>query len=192
MVYEKMKESLMNKIVLSSIIALFLTTAHAEDSIKTATHPKCACNKKSVTAETTFAMIKPEAVREHKSGDIIRLIELNGFTIKDMIKKDLEKQDAEQFYKEHKDKPFFTDLVTYMTSGPAILLALEKENAVSDWRKLMGSTDATKADVGTIRKMFGKSMQENAVHGSANMEDAKNELAFLVAQKQNFINKLNQ
>jgi len=174
-----------SNIFFGSLIALFITNAYAEDvQQQTPASPvKCACGKKNGITETTFAMIKPEAVQDGKSGDIIKLIELNGFTIKDMIKKSLTKEDAEKFYQEHKEKPFFKDLVTYMTSGPAVLLALEKPNAVSDWRKLMGSTDATKADVGTIRKMFGKSMQENAVHGSANSEDAKNELAFFVSQK---------
>jgi len=173
-----------NTLFLASIVALFLTNASAEELETKAltSHLKCACGKKNGITETTFAMIKPEAVQAGTTGDIIKQIELNGFKIKDIIKKSLTREDAEQFYKEHKDKPFFRNLVTYMTSGPAILLALEKENAVSDWRKLMGSTDATKADVGTLRKMFGKSMQENAVHGSANLEDAKNELAFLALQ----------
>lgn len=167
-----------NKLILSSLIVLFITISCAQEPAKR-TGPKCLCEKK----QTTFAMIKPEAVKAGKSGDIIKYIELNGFKINDMVKKNLGKQDAEQFYKEHKDKPFFNDLVTYMTSGPAVLLVLEKENAVADWRKLMGPTDPTKADVGTIRKMFGTSMQENAVHGSANPEDAKNELAFFALQR---------
>lgn len=169
------------RLTLISIITSFLTIAHAEQPINIINQPKCICEKK----ETTFAMIKPEAVKAGKSGDIIKYVELNNFTILDMIKKELKKQDAEEFYKEHKEKPFFKDLVSYMTSGPVILLTLEKENAVGDWRKLMGPTDPNKADVGTIRKMFGKSMQENAVHGSANLDDAKNELAFLAFQKQN-------
>lgn len=171
------------KIALTCVGMLCLPLTYAEPTV-TSKMTKCACERiNPIFKETTFAIIKPEAIRSGNSGDIIKHIELNGFTIKDMVKKSLTQQDAKSFYKEHKDKPFFKDLVTYMTSGPVILLALEKENAVADWRKLMGPTDPTKAEVGTLRKMFGNSMQENAVHGSANADDAKNELAFLEKQK---------
>jgi len=174
-----------NSTSIFSILILMATLAFSNDISAQANGLPCACGKKPLATEKTFAMIKPEAVKAGKSGDIIRYIELNGFTIQDMTKKNFGKQDAEQFYKEHKGKPFFNDLVTYVTSGPVILLILEKENAVADWRKLMGPTDPKKSEVGTIRKMFGTSMQENAVHGSANPEDAKNELAFFSTQKTN-------
>lgn len=174
-----------NSTSIFNIVILMATLAFSNNASAQMNGLPCACGKKPTVIEKTFAMIKPEAVKAGKSGDIIKYIELNGFTIQDMTKKNFGKQDAELFYKEHKDKPFFNDLVTYMTSGPAILLVLEKQNAVSDWRKLMGPTDPTKADVGTIRKMFGTSMQENAVHGSANLDDAKNELAFFSTQKTN-------
>lgn len=147
---------------------------------------KCACEKQSATfSERTFAMIKPEAVKTGKSGDIIKQIELNGFTIENMVKKNLDKESVEKFYEEHKARPFFPDLVKYITSGPIIMLELKKENAVTDWRKLMGPTDPSKAEIGTLRKMFGTSLQENAVHGSASTEDAQKELAFFDSQKKN-------
>ncbi|MCL5436910.1 MAG: nucleoside-diphosphate kinase [Candidatus Dependentiae bacterium] len=126
--------------------------------------------------EKTFALIKPDAVQAGHTGDIISLIELNGFAITKMEKRQLSKQFAEQFYAVHKGKPFFGELVDYVVSGPVVALLLERENAVQEWRTLMGATDPQKANVGTIRKMFGTHIGSNATHGSDAPETAKIEL----------------
>lgn len=129
-------------------------------------------------AERTFAIIKPDAVDAHVSGMIINLIELNKFHILRMQKVQLTKAQAEQFYDIHRDRPFFGELVEYMISGPVIIMALEKENAVQQWRDLMGATDPKKAAPGTIRSMFGSSIGSNATHGSDSPENATKELTF--------------
>lgn len=126
--------------------------------------------------ERTFAIIKPDAVKADVSGIIIYLIELNKFKVINIQKKQLTKPEVELFYEVHKDKPFFNDTVKYMISGPVILLELEKDNAINDWRKLMGATDPQKADIGTIRKMFGHSIDANVTHGSDSPETAKKEI----------------
>lgn len=128
--------------------------------------------------EITLAIIKPDAVAAKNSGKIIDLIEKNGFEILGLGKIQLTKEHAEDFYAVHKDRPFFGELVEFMTSGPVIVLALEKENAVADWRKLMGETDPAKAAEGTVRKLFGKNIGENATHGSDSVENAENEVEF--------------
>jgi nucleoside-diphosphate kinase len=128
--------------------------------------------------ETTFAILKPDAVKNGNSGEIIKLIELNGFTIKGMEKKQLSQQEAETFYAVHNKRPFFGELIEYITSGPVIVMALEKENAIQEWRDLMGATNPAEAAVGTIRKMFGLNIGTNATHGSDAPETARVELAF--------------
>ncbi|HSW73780.1 MAG TPA: nucleoside-diphosphate kinase [Candidatus Limnocylindria bacterium] len=128
-------------------------------------------------AERTFAMIKPDAVAAKNSGKIIDIIENNGFTIVRMEKVKLNKQKAEEFYAVHKERPFFGELVNFVTSGPVIVMALEKENGVKAWRDLMGATDPQKAAEGTIRKQFGANIGNNATHGSDALETAKVELA---------------
>lgn len=127
--------------------------------------------------ERTFAIIKPEALAAGYAPEILKLIKDNGFTIVAQQETTLDKNAAEQFYAVHKDKPFFADLVTYITSGPVILLILEKKNAVHAWRKLMGATNPEKAEPGTIRKLYGKDIQHNAVHGSDSPENAQKEIA---------------
>lgn len=126
----------------------------------------------------TFAMIKPDAVAAQHTGDIIKEIEAHGFAIARLEQKQLTKEQAEAFYAVHKDKPFFNDLIAFMTSGPVIVMALKKDNAVVAWRELMGSTNPEKAPEGTLRKLFGTSIQANAVHGSDSPETARQELAF--------------
>ncbi len=126
--------------------------------------------------ETTFGMIKPDAIANMHSGAIIKLTEQNGFTIATMQKRTLTKKEAETFYAEHKGKPFFKDLVTYITSGPVIGMELKKKNAIVDWRTLIGSTDPSQATVGTLRKMFAESKSNNAVHGSDSATSAQREL----------------
>lgn len=127
--------------------------------------------------ERTFAMIKPDAVAAKNAGKIIDLIEQNGFTIIGMRKINIDKAKAEQFYAVHKERPFFGELVSFVTSGPVIVMALEKDNAVKAWRDLMGATDSRKADEGTIRNLFGTDIGKNAAHGSDAPETAKIELA---------------
>jgi nucleoside-diphosphate kinase len=127
--------------------------------------------------EYTFAMIKPDAVAAKNSGKIIDMIEKNGFDIVRMHKVNLTEDAAREFYAVHKDRPFFGEMVEFVCSGPAIIMGLSKENAVADWRKLIGATDPLKAEAGTIRKLFGTSISNNAVHGSDSVENAETELA---------------
>lgn len=129
--------------------------------------------------EVTFGMIKPDAVEAKNSGKIIDMIEQNGFEILEMKKVFLPKSLVEAFYAEHKGKSFFDETVEFICSGPVILLALEKENAVADWRKLMGATDPSKAEDGTIRKHFGSNIGNNAVHGSDSVSSAQRELELI-------------
>ena len=126
--------------------------------------------------ERTFAMIKPDAIAAKNSGKIIDMIEHNGFTILGMRKTTIDKATAQKFYAVHKERPFFGELVSFVTSGPVILMALEKENAIKAWRDLMGATDPFKANEGTIRKKFGTSIGNNATHGSDAPETAQEEL----------------
>lgn len=133
--------------------------------------------------EITFAMIKPDAVRAHNAGKIIDLVEKNGFEILRLHKIMLDKEGAEGFYAVHKDRPFFGELVDFISSGPVIIMALSKENAIQDWRKLMGATDPLKAEEGTLRKLFGTNVGENAVHGSDSSETANQELEYFFAHE---------
>jgi len=129
-------------------------------------------------AEKTFAMIKPHAVKELLVGTVINAIELNKFTIVRMEKRQLTRKDAESFYAVHKERPFFNELVENMIAGPVVLLALEKENAIQQWRDLMGATNPAQAIVGTLRYTLAKSISYNVVHGSDAAETAKTELGF--------------
>ncbi len=126
----------------------------------------------------TFAMIKPDAIESKNVGNIISTIELNHFNILRMEKLTLSAEQAEHFYAIHKERSFFKDLVEYMTSGPVVVLALEKVDAVNQWRSLIGATNPSNAAVGTIRKMYAESIGRNAVHGSDSEENAKIELQF--------------
>ena len=128
--------------------------------------------------ERTFAIIKPDAVRARKTGRIIQRIEDEGFQIRAMRMVNLTKQEAEGFYAVHRERPFFSSLTTFMSSGPAVVLALEAPDAIRKWRTLMGATDPAKADAGTLRKEFGQSIENNATHGSDAPETAAFELAY--------------
>jgi nucleoside-diphosphate kinase len=130
------------------------------------------------TPKMTFAMIKPDAVRAGNVGNIIQRITDNGFKIRAMKLIHMTRPIAEGFYAVHRERPFFGELVTFMSSGPTVVLALEKENAVQAWRDLMGPTDSTKAPQGTIRGDFGASVGENASHGSDSPENAEIELRY--------------
>lgn len=129
--------------------------------------------------EQTLAIIKPHAVATKNSGSIIDLIEKNGFTITRMEKRQLSLAEAERFYHVHKAKPFFSELTTNMSSGPSIGMVLEKENAIAAWRTLMGPTNPAQASEGTIRKMFGISIDKNATHGSDAPETAAYEISVI-------------
>lgn len=126
--------------------------------------------------ERTFAMIKPDAVAARNSGKIIDIIEQHGFTIVGMEKTTLAKQQAQTFYAVHKERPFYGELVDFVTSGPVIIMCLEKDNAVKAWRDLMGATNPANAEQGTIRKLFATDISHNAVHGSDALETAAQEL----------------
>ncbi|RPG58116.1 MAG: nucleoside-diphosphate kinase [Flavobacteriales bacterium TMED191] len=126
----------------------------------------------------TFTMIKPDAVQNKYTGQIITHIENAGFKIIAMKLRKLSTQQAQDFYEVHKERPFFNDLIKYITSGPIIAAVLEKENAVEDFRKLIGSTNPEDADEGTIRKLYAKSIDANAIHGSDSDENAEIESNF--------------
>ena len=128
--------------------------------------------------EKTFAIIKPDAVAAGNSGKIIDRIEQEGFKIISMKKIRLSKEQAEGFYAVHKEKPFFNDLTDFMSSGPCIVMALEKDNAILDWRKLMGATNPADAEEGSLRKLYGKNIDNNATHGSDAPETAAIELKY--------------
>ncbi|MBE50937.1 MAG: nucleoside-diphosphate kinase [Flavobacteriales bacterium] len=120
----------------------------------------------------TFTMIKPEAVEAGSSGAIFKIIEENNFRIVSLKKVLLSAEKASKFYEVHKDRPFYSELVEYMTSGPIFAAILEKDNAVLDFRELIGSTNPSEAKDGTIRKLFAESMAKNAIHGSDSDENA--------------------
>jgi nucleoside-diphosphate kinase len=126
--------------------------------------------------ERTLAIIKPDAVAARYAGRIIQRIEESGFQIRAMRMLHLSKQDSEGFYAVHRERPFFGSLTQFMSSGPVIVLALEGDGAIKRWRTLMGATDPAKADAGTLRKEFGRSIENNATHGS----DAPDTAAFEV------------
>lgn len=124
----------------------------------------------------TLAILKPDSVKKKYIGQIITMITKAGFKIKAMKMVHLSKNSAEGFYEIHKERAFYRELVDYMTSGPCIPIALEKENAVADFRKLIGATDPAQAEEGTIRKLYAANKAENAVHGSDSDENAANEI----------------
>jgi nucleoside-diphosphate kinase len=132
----------------------------------------------------TFTIIKPDSVRKGNFGRIVSRLESEGFRILGLKKVTLSTHQAEGFYGVHRERPFFADLVKYMTSGAVYVAALEKENAVTSLRTLMGATDPKKADAGTIRAEFGESIEQNAIHGSDSDENANIEIAFFFAQSE--------
>jgi nucleoside-diphosphate kinase len=128
--------------------------------------------------ERTLAIIKPDAVASRAAGRIIHRIEEAGFQIRAMRMLRLTAREAEGFYAVHRERPFFASLTTFMSSGPVVVLALEAEDAIRKWRNLMGATDPAKADAGTLRKEFGRSIEHNATHGSDAPETAAFELGY--------------
>ena len=128
--------------------------------------------------QKTFAIIKPDAVAAGNAGNILALIEANGFRIAAMRKETLSRPVAEGFYAVHKGKGFFAELIDFMTEGPVVLLALERENAIDKWREVMGATNPEKAAEGTVRKLYGTNIGRNASHGSDAPETAAFELSW--------------
>jgi nucleoside-diphosphate kinase len=130
----------------------------------------------------TFGIIKPDAVRDGKVGQIIARITNDGFRLRAMKLMRMTRREAEGFYAVHRERPFFGELTEFMSSGPCVVMALEKDGAVKAWRDLMGATDPAKADEGTLRQEFGGSMGENAVHGSDSEENAGIEISYFFSQ----------
>ena len=128
--------------------------------------------------EQTLSIIKPDAVERNIDNEIKQMFIKNGFNIFKEKKIQIEKSEAEKFYKVHETKPFYSDLCSYLSSGPIVAMILEKENAVVDNRKLMGATNPKDAEEGTIRKKYGISIDKNSVHGSDSVENAKIEIDF--------------
>ena len=128
--------------------------------------------------EQTLSIIKPDAVERNLTDKIKTMLSNNNFKIKDSKKIHLTKDEAAEFYKVHQSKPFYNDLCSYLSSGPIVVMILESQNAVLSYRKIMGATDPKNADDGTIRKLFGISIDKNSVHGSDSTDNAKKEINF--------------
>ena len=139
-----------------------------------------------MSSDFTFAIIKPNAVRTGKTGPILAMINEGGFEISAMKMIRMTIPQAESFYDVHKGKPFYENLVEFMASGPVVIMILKHENAVDEFRKLIGATDPSKAEPGTIRKIFAVSMQMNAVHGSDSIENAHREAKFFFSDIEKF------
>ena len=137
-----------------------------------------------MSLERTYAMIKPDAVAAGNSGKIIDLIEKHGFRIVAMKKLKMTKEQGEAFYAVHKERPFFNSLVTFMTEGPIVALVMEREDAVKQWRDLMGATNPANAAEGTIRKLYATSIERNAAHGSDAPETAAEETRFFFSSSE--------
>ena len=140
----------------------------------------------TMTTNRTFTMIKPDAVEKGHIGAILEKITAAGFRIVALKKTQLTQRDAEAFYSVHSERPFFGELVEFMTRGPIVAAILEKENAVNDFRTLIGATNPAEAAEGTIRKLYATSMGENAVHGSDSDENAAIESAFHFSERETF------
>ena len=132
----------------------------------------------------TFTIIKPDSVRKGNFGKIIDRLESQGFRVLGLKKVSLSRKQAEGFYGVHSSRPFFGGLVEYMTSGPVYVAALERDNAVAHLRSVMGATDPAKADAGSIRKDFGESIEQNAIHGSDSDENARIEISFFFSESE--------
>ena len=137
-------------------------------------------------SNTTLMMIKPDAIENGHIGNILEKVTSAGFSIKALKLTQLTVNDAESFYRVHKERPFFGELVNFMTRGPIVAAILEKENAVSDFRTLIGSTNPAEAAEGTLRKLYASSMGENAVHGSDSDENAALEASFHFSERERF------
>lgn len=132
--------------------------------------------------ERTLTILKPDSVAAGNAGNILALLEKEGFKVLALKKLRLTEAQARAFYEVHKERPFYGSLVEFMTSGPVIPAALEREDAVTHLRKVMGATDVAKAEEGTVRKLYGTSIEQNAIHGSDSAENAALELAFFFSR----------
>jgi len=169
-----MVKSIINTIICLSIKHILLFLQHFKNY------------QKKMTTNRTFTMIKPDAVAEGYSGAILKMIEESGFRIVSLKMIKLTKERVGQFYAVHKERPFYDSLCDYMSSGHIIAAILEKENAVEDFRTLIGATNPNDAAEGTIRKLYAKSMQSNAVHGSDSDENAEIEGNFYFSDIEKF------
>src|SRR5262249_13409653 len=134
--------------------------------------------------EQTLSIVKPDAVSKNLIGSVIALLERAGLRVVAAKMLHLSQEQAENFYDVHRQRPFFNELVTFMTTGPVLVMVLEGENAIMRNREVMGATDPKKADKGTIRALFGNGIEENVVHGSDSVETAKTEIACFFTQKE--------
>jgi nucleoside-diphosphate kinase len=134
--------------------------------------------------ERTLAILKPDCVKKHLTGEVIARIEKAGFRILGMKKVRLTRDTAGAFYAVHKGRPFYDGLVEFMSSGPCVPIALEKENAIAEYRTLIGATDPKEAAPGTIRKLYADNKGENIVHGSDSVENGKIEIAFFFSERE--------
>jgi nucleoside-diphosphate kinase len=134
-----------------------------------------------MTTQRTLCIIKPDAVEAHKQGAIVQRLLDEGFRVLGMRHALLSRKQAEGFYAVHRERPFFNELCTFMTRGPVVLLALERSDAVQHLRKVIGATDPAKADAGTVRKLYGSNVGENAVHGSDSEENGRIECSYYFA-----------
>ena len=134
--------------------------------------------------ERTFGIIKPDAVKNGHTGEILTMIQKDGFKIVGLKQRRLAKHEAEAFYAVHKERPFYSGLVTFMTEGPVVVLALEREGAIARWRELMGATNPANAAEGTIRKKFAENIERNSVHGSDAPETAAQEIPFFFSSSE--------
>ena len=139
-----------------------------------------------MAGKRTFTMIKPDAMADNHAGAITQMIQEAGFRIVAMKMTKLNQETAGKFYEVHKERPFYKDLTAYMSSGPIVAMILEKDNAVEDFRKLIGATNPADAEEGTIRKKYAKSIEANAVHGSDADETAQNEGNFFFAETERY------
>src|SRR5579862_7297166 len=131
-----------------------------------------------MSLERTLCIVKPDAVEKRRTGAILQRIEEGGFKIVALRQTHLSRKEAEGFYEVHRQRPFFGELVEFMTRSPVVIAVLEREGAVTGWRDLMGATDPAKAGAGTIRKQFGSNVGENATHGSDSLDNAKREIGY--------------
>jgi nucleoside-diphosphate kinase len=138
--------------------------------------------RRDLIMQTTLAILKPDSVAAGNAGNILALLEKEGFTIRGLKVLHLTTAQAQAFYEVHKERPFYGSLVEFMTGGPVIPVALERADAVVHLRKVMGATDVAKAEEGTVRKLYGTSIEQNAIHGSDSPENAASELAFFFSR----------
>ncbi|MFO7181543.1 MAG: nucleoside-diphosphate kinase [Pseudomonadota bacterium] len=134
-----------------------------------------------MATQRTLCIIKPDAVEKGATGQILDRIQREGFRVLGLRQLRLSRRQAEGFYAVHRERPFFDELCTFMSRGPVVVAALERDNAVEHWRRVIGATDPAKAEAGTIRKQFGASVGENAVHGSDSEENGRIECAYFFA-----------